>query len=316
MNGVFKRIPIEKTLFFDIETVRAHNELDPSTKEFELYQKKIRNRDSDELPTEKETQGDYKKRAALKLGYGKIVAIGVGFVRENDVFIKSLVGEEEDILREFFTISSQFEYIASYNGIGYDLPYCYFNAGKYFDFTEIMPDRFITNGKKPWNLDKVVDLMDIAKGTHYANMSLDEVLYFYGLNSSKTDIDGSMVGDVYYSEGIDRISEYVKQDVFATINLFRKFQFKSEYKTFTDRSSIKETPLTPLQKLHSIDYLSDEIKESITKTLSKKKLTKKDKLFVQDLLENVYIKTEMFKADSAEAIEAKKSEITEFIKTL
>ena len=54
MNLNFKKIPIEKTLFFDCETVRLNEELDPNSKEFELYQKKIRNRDTDELPSTEE----------------------------------------------------------------------------------------------------------------------------------------------------------------------------------------------------------------------------------------------------------------------
>lgn len=318
MNGIFKRVPIEKTLFFDIEVIRAYDELDPYTKEFEIYRKKIRNKDTDEFPTDEEVQADYKKRAGLKLGYGKIVTIGVGFVRAGEVFIKSLVGEEDVILREFFEIASQFEYISGYNIIGYDLPYCFFNAGKYFDYTDVMPDKFITNGKKPWELKNVIDLMDIAKGTHYANMSLDEVLYFYGLESSKTDIDGSQVSDVYYSEGIDRISEYVKRDVFATVNLFTRMQFKPIYSDYIDRTKVKETKVvkSPLEKLHEIDYFSDDIKEQLTEKFSKKKLTKKDKTFIEDVLKKTYIKTDIFSSDSVDVVEAKTSEIVEFIKTL
>lgn len=318
MNGTFKRISIEKTLFFDIEVVRAYDKLDPDTKEYELYRKKIRNRETDELPTDEEVQSDYQKRSGLKLGYGKIVTIGVGFVRAGEVFIKSLTGDEEDILREFFEIASQFEYISGYNIIGYDLPYCFFNAGKYFDFTEIMPDKFITNGKKPWELKNVIDLMDIIKGTHYSNMSLDEALYFYGIDSSKTDIDGSQVSDVYHTEGIDRISEYVKKDVFATVSLFSRLQFKDKFENYVDRTKVVEAKVekSPLHKLYDMDYFSDEVKETLSKKLSKKKLTKADKTFVQDVLEKTYIKTEMFSSDSADVVEAKKSEIIEFIKTL
>ena len=55
MNISFKRLPIEKTLFFDIETVRLNNDLDVNSKEFELYRKKLRNRDTDEGPAVEET---------------------------------------------------------------------------------------------------------------------------------------------------------------------------------------------------------------------------------------------------------------------
>ena len=64
MNISFKRLPIEKTLFFDIETVRLNNDLDVNSKEFELYRKKLRNRDTDELPSVEDTLDDYKRKAA------------------------------------------------------------------------------------------------------------------------------------------------------------------------------------------------------------------------------------------------------------
>ena len=69
MNINFKKIPIEKVLFFDIETVRKTENLEPTSKEYELYRKKIRNKETDELPSEEDTLLDYKKRAPLKYSF-------------------------------------------------------------------------------------------------------------------------------------------------------------------------------------------------------------------------------------------------------
>lgn len=318
MNTNFKRIPIEKTLFFDIEAVRANKELDPESKEFQMYQKKLRNRDTDELPSVQETQDDYNKRAALRMGYLKIVTIGLGYVRAGEVYIKALVGTEEEILSQFFEILSQFDYVCGINILGYDLPHCYMNSAKFFDFTEIVPDRFVTSGKKPWELKSVIDLMDLAKGTHYANMSFDELLYHFGLDSSKTDIDGSQVSETWYNGDPNRVIEYVKQDVFHTINLFCKMQFKSPFEDYIDRSG-KAAPkkeLTPLIDIYEANYLSDKAKSEIMQMFSKKKLSKKDREFAQDLLENLYIRSEFMDSDKPDVIEAKKSEIAEFLKTV
>ena len=197
MNSSLKKIPIEKVLFFDIESVRQTKELDPESKEFQLYRKKIRDKVTDELPSVEYTLEDYKKRAALKMGYIKIITISIAFVRANEVYVKALVGEEQNILKTFFEITAKFDYLCGVNILGYDLPVCFLNAAKYFDYTEIVPDRFVTSGKKPWELKSIIDLMDVVKGTHYANMSLDEMLYHFGLDSSKTDIDGSQVSEVY-----------------------------------------------------------------------------------------------------------------------
>ena len=318
MNINFKRIPIEKVLFFDCETVRKTESIDPESKEFELYRKKIRNRETDELPSVEDTQADYIKKAPLKLGYSKIVTIGVGFVRAGEVFIKSLVGDEEDILREFFTISAQFDFLSGYNILGYDIPHCTVNASKYFDYTDLFQDKFVTSGKKLWELKSVVDLMEVVKGTSYINMSFDEALYHFGLNSSKTEIDGSQVSEAWYGGHQEKVINYVKQDVFQTVNLFAKMQFKPAYEDFIDRSNTitPKVETNPLEELYKSDYFSDKVKEELREKLAKKKLTKKDRDFIQDLLENVYQRSEFMDTDAPAIVEAKKSEIKMFVKTL
>ena len=261
------------------------------------------------------------------MGYSTIITIGVGYVRAGDAFIKHLSGTEEEILKEFIVIASKFDYLCGVNILGYDLPFIYTNASKYFDFTDIIPYRFVTSGKKPWELKNIVDLLEVIRGTHYANMSLDEMLYHYDLDSSKDDIDGSMVSNEYYTNGINKIIPYVKKDVFATMNLFLKMQFQKPFTDFVDRSPMDNKIVESEQKkeveevdflnmLYSSNYLSDFVKESIKNKLSKKKLTVKDKQFIQDLLENIYIRSEFMDSDTKEAVEFKKAEIADFIKDL
>ena len=318
MNINLKKIDIEKILFFDIETVRKNEQLEPDSREFELYQKKIRNRETDELPTQEETLLDYEKRAALRIGFTRIVTIGVGFVKSGKAYVKHIKGTEEEILSEFFAITNQFEYLAGNNILGYDLPVIYTSAIKYFDFTGMIKDSFNTSGKKPWELKNVIDLMDVFKGTHYANLSLDEVMFHFGLESSKGDIDGSQVSKVYYEEGLDRILEYVKKDVFANINIFLKMRFEDTFPDFTDRSDVKTEIVkkSPLQIIYESDYFSDAVKNDLRAILSKKKMTKKDKDFIREILSKVYIKTEFMDTDKPNVIEGKLAEIEEFIKTL
>ena len=319
MNINFKRIPIEKVLFVDSETARRMKELDPESKEFELYRKKIRDRSTEELPTIVQTIDDYNRKAGLKMGYAKIITISIAFVRANEVYVKALTGEEEYILRAFFDIMSKFDYVCGMNILAFDLPLMYFNATQYFDYTDIVPDKFVTSGKKPWELKAIIDLMDVVRGTHYANMSLEEILYFFGLESSKTDMDGSMVSDAYYNGEIDRIAQYAKQDVFANVNLFSMLQSRMVWSEFVDRTDSPETEKEkpqPLQRLYETDYLSDQIKADLKDVFGKKRLNKKDKEFIQDVLENIYIRTAFMASDTEDVKEAKKAEIQEFLKTL
>ena len=53
--------------------------------------------------------------------------------------------------------------------------------------------------------------------------SLDLLAALFGIESSKEDIDGSMVNTVYYKEqDLERISKYCQRDVMVTAQVFLK----------------------------------------------------------------------------------------------
>ena len=318
MNQTIKKVNQEKILFMDIEDVRRSKELDVNSREFELYRKKTRNRETDEYLSDEEVVQQYKTKGALKMCYTKIVCIGVGFIKDGEVHIKSLEGTEEEIIKQFCTIAQSFDYMCFSNGIAFDLPMVINNGYRYFDVCEVLPDRFITSGKKQWNLDRLLDLQEIFKGTHYYASSLDEMCYHFDLPSPKSDLDGSMVSDEYWNNGLEKISKYVKQDVFACINLFKKMRFEKPFETFIDKNEIvsiepfvEEAPL--LQRIYKAEFIDDTTKNSIKEKLSKKKLTKKDKEYLEDILTSLYVSNEMFKSDKLEVKERKIKEIKELI---
>lgn len=288
MTQTIKRITEEKILFFDLEVVRKSKELDLNSKEFELFQKKTRNKETDELLPDNEVIEQYNKRAALKMCYTKIVSIGVGFIKEGEVHIKALEGDEESILRQFCTIANSFDYICGANIIGYDLPMVAINSMRYFDVSGVLADRFITCGKKPWDLKSVIDLMDIFKGTHYANSSLDEICYHFEVPSPKTDLDGSMVSNEYWENGIEKINNYVKEDVFASINVFKRMRFEQVFESFLDKNDTgnvaEEVEQSILKKLYDSKQFNEEVKDYLRGL----KIAKKDKETVEKLVLSHY----------------------------
>lgn len=289
MNQILKRVDQEKILFMDIEDVRRVKELDINSREFELFRKKTRNRETDEYLPNDEVIEEYGKKAALKMCYTKIVCIGVGFIKDSEVHIKSLEGSEEEIIKQFCTIAQSFDYICGSNQIAFDMPMIVNNGYRYFDVCEVLPDRFITSGKKQWNLDRLLDLQEIFKGTHYYASSLDEMCYHFDLQSPKSDLDGSQVSDEYWENGVEKISKYVKQDVFACINLFKKMRFEQPFEMFIDKnknttveSFVEEQSL--LQKIYTSGKFTEETKKQVKEILKKNKLSKKEKDIIFDLI--------------------------------
>src|SRR5690606_9117189 len=148
---MLKKIPFQKVLFLDIETVPQvanWNELSPEWQN--LWSKKI-----EKQLSENETPEEfYGKRAGILAEFGKIVCISCGIItQENTLKLKSFYGDDEvDILLGFIKLI-QDNYFKS------DLILCAHN-GKEFDFP-FMARRMIINeieipnalnlqGKKPW----------------------------------------------------------------------------------------------------------------------------------------------------------------------
>lgn len=289
MNKQLKQINQEQVLFFDLEDVRRSKDLDIDSREFELFRKKTRNKETDEYLPNDEVIKEYLKKGALKMGYTKIVSIGVGFIKDGQVHIKALEGDEESIIKQFCTIAQSFNYVCGANILAFDLPMLVNNGYRYFDVCEVLPDRFITSGKKVWNLDKVVDTQEVFKGTHYYASSLDEVCYHFDLPSPKSDLDGSQVSDEYWENGLEKINRYVKQDVFACINVFKKMRFEHPFETFIDKNEVStEQPiveeLSILKRLYVQKDLTEENKKELSELLKRKKLVKKDKEKLLDLV--------------------------------
>jgi hypothetical protein len=78
--------------------------------------------------------------------------------------------------------------------------------------------------KKPWEV-KMFDTLNWWKfGDNKNYISLHLLASVLGIPTSKTDIDGSMVQDVYYKDNdLVRITEYCQRDVVVTANIILRF---------------------------------------------------------------------------------------------
>lgn len=221
MNNRIRSLDYDKLIFFDLEMASGEKKLDPKSSFFKIFQWKNRNKETDELPTVKETQELYQKKAALDAISGKIVSGVCGYCKDNKIHIKAFSGDEKDVVGGVVNLFEKSKrMIVGFNSNGFDLPYLrrrhsILKLGPY-------PETFNDVGKKPWTMDHTIDLMDLFKGSGFYTSSLDELCWAYDVKSPKTgDVKGSEVSKVFYEGGIEQIVEYNIRDVVATINLFR-----------------------------------------------------------------------------------------------
>jgi hypothetical protein len=177
-------VPLQNILFLDIETVSQYSSFDGLPREWkELWSKKAEGllRNKENLTIE----GVY-ERAGIYAEFGKIICISCGILQMNGsqkkLLLKSFFGEDEkEILSSFCDMLSKWaaegnKYLCAHNGKEFDFPY------KFGDFKS------------------------------YTSLNL--LAHALSIPTPKDDIDGSMVGDIYWnSQDIPRIVNYCQKDV-------------------------------------------------------------------------------------------------------
>ncbi len=85
----------------------------------------------------------------------------------------------------------------------------------------IIPPILNTAGKKPWEVSHL-DTMELWKFGDYKNYtSLNLLARTLGIATPKDDIDGKMVGDVYWRQkDIQRIATYCQKDVVTATQVY------------------------------------------------------------------------------------------------
>lgn len=220
---------LKHILFIDIETA-------PCVPEFSLLSEGMQEqwlrkakylKSSNELLTEPAHLFD--EKAGIFSEFAKVVSICLGCLVEMDgewkFALKSITEDDEKhLLNTFITAVSKF------SDKFHNLQFCGHNI-KEFDIPFLcrrmiindlpLPDILQLHGKKPWEITHIdtLELWKFGDYKHFTSLALlAEVL---GIPSPKDDIDGSMVGEVYWKEkNLARISKYCMQDVYTTAKVY------------------------------------------------------------------------------------------------
>lgn len=221
---MLEQYDLSNILVLDIETVpqyATHDELpDPFKKLWDLKTQRIR---------KDETAEEFYESAGIWAEFGKIICISVGIFtggKDRGLRVKSFAGHDEKELLEQFS--------AMLAGQPTNLVLCAHN-GKEFDFPYIcrrllingllLPKQLDIAGKKPWEIGHL-DTMELWKFGDYKNYtSLNLLTSIFNIPTPKDDIDGSMVGSVYWKDNeLERICTYCQKDVVATAQLLRRYR--------------------------------------------------------------------------------------------
>ena len=215
-------LPSDPILVFDIETVadiQAARRIYPQLADLN---------DADTLSALTAIRTQEAGHDFMRLPLQRIVCISALYIKDGNLSLFSLTADkfsEKDILAKFFRAFSDIEtlpQLISWNGSGFDIPVLIYRAMQYdlsapwlFEEGERIKNMRFDNYVNRFHT-RHLDLMDrFSQYGASRREAMDVVASLYGL-PGKTDVDGSMVGDLVGSEDWQTLSVYCESDVMNT----------------------------------------------------------------------------------------------------
>lgn len=219
----------EKLLLLDIETATCesgYNALD------DTWQGLWNERISKSPSIETDPAVLYEQRAGVMAEFSRIICISIGYfsIGENAQFrLRSYTqADEKKLLLQFIEETSLFfkngiRYFAGHNIREFDIP---FICRRLMVHQLPVPAHLNFQQVKPWDVP-VVDTFQLWRFGDYKNFtSLSLLSAVLNVPTSKDDINGSMVGKLYWQgnarqrlEALQRITRYCEKDIVATVNV-------------------------------------------------------------------------------------------------
>ena len=222
--------PLENFLVIDIETVSVQPDFASLSLEWQqLWEDKIRR----VLPIDISAEEYYPKRAGVMAEFSKVVCISLGYFKDengvNHFRVKSFFDHDEKLLLlSFLETLNQLQMahkhwtFTGHNIKEFDIP---FLCRRLLINALVIPPYLDFQNKKPWETN-LVDTFQYWRFGDYKNFtSLRLLAASLDIPSPKDDIEGSMVGAVYWKESdLARIARYCQKDIVTVANIVLRFK--------------------------------------------------------------------------------------------
>lgn len=228
------QIPLpEQLILIDIETVSQYPVFHEMPDEWQqLWTEKTKW----QWQPEDDAATFYQQRAAILAEFGKVVCISVGYFRQEgetlQLRLRSFANtNEKELLQTFVQVLSQLiqarkirMWFGGHNIREFDIPYL---CRRLFINEMLLPAWLDFQSLKPWEAP-VIDTLQLWRfGDHKNYTSLSLLAAALGIASPKDDLDGSMVGNVYWQENdLERIATYCQKDVATVAQLLQRLAGK------------------------------------------------------------------------------------------
>jgi hypothetical protein len=225
-----QNIRLESLLLIDIETVSEHPTFSGLNEDWKhLWEEKVQR----QLPENITAEEFYPQRAAVMAEFAKVVCISVGYFKRDGkaihLRVKSFYGDDEKILlQDFIAALQKMEAnnnkwsFTGHNIKEFDIP---FICRRLLIKGLPIPPFLDFQNMKPWETNMIDTFQYWRFGDYKHFTSLKLLAAALNVPSPKDDIDGSMVGDMYWvKKNLERIVIYCQKDVVTTANIVLRFK--------------------------------------------------------------------------------------------
>ena len=221
---MLEQYDLHNLMVLDIETVpqyRSYEELPENMQK--LWDLKT------QYTRKEATAEEFYDRAGIWAEFGRIICISVGIFtrgKNTGLRVKSYYShDEKELLTRFADLLHSQPpslILCAHNGKEFDFPYI---CRRMLINGIPIPPQLEISGKKPWEIGHL-DTMELWKfGDYKSFTSLNLLTAIFNIPTPKDDIDGSMVGHVYWVDNdLERIGIYCQKDVVATAQLIRRYR--------------------------------------------------------------------------------------------
>lgn len=310
-------------IYWKLQSVNQTDELEIDSKEYNLYREHYKkDYTTRELMSMQETVEHYRINAFKNPLFSRIFSLTVAIVEDNIVKIIYYTGNEKDLIQTFLNTlkKDRFkDFTVTHFGAEYVLPYLGTRMDKNGIKTTI-PSGLQYKGLRPWNLQGFC-VRDYYSGAGNYKNSLKELAWIYGLDSNFIEPVDEFT---YYKSGqLQELKESAIDEIYTLVNVHRLMVGENAIEESTCSEFIVENveevkPVNFLALLWECQAMTLEIRAGLEKQLKKKKLTKRDREIVREIILGVYIQNDFINGaqDSKATIEKKTKEVDNFLATI
>lgn len=308
-----------KKLYLKLTTLPQTENLQTESVEFELFKNKYS--EAREYMKDSDVLHSYYNDASKTPSFAKIYSMTMGVVDGNETMqIIQMKGEERLLLQTLLNKLSVSPELVCFN-LGFNLGFITTRMLKNEMDTSNLPLPIKHLNSKPWNLKQNKGMSEWFNGASWFKMGAEELFFTAGLDISNI-IDGA---DVYTYYKTGRIEEIDNSDVFYLKNLINVERISlgentlEKYNTYfqeLSESTAEEEKLPVLNRIYLNKTITKEDKKELVSLIGKKRLLKKDKPILIDIIHKLSLNTAFDNKDKEEVVEEKLKVVEELINNL